>query len=207
MIRGNQNCYPNFRSLNSPKKSSGPRLWELLRHSLCPSAEPSTQHWISVVVPCPPPHFTPTIWLLPGDDGPRLIDIDQEAIQQWHKHVTHIRYNHHLWLGQWALHIVEVEHLIIGDKANSDCWLFCPALPAERDIVTQTCHLLHQPTLWHQDSCAELSQQPTPAPPPQPSSSTGSRSTLAPNSHLGKKSNSDLSSSQRSLTRPLLTAL
>lgn len=56
--------------------------------------------------------------ILLGDDGSRLLVVDEEAIEQRDKHLSRVRDHHHLGLGQSALHVVEVEDLVVGDKAH-----------------------------------------------------------------------------------------
>jgi len=54
------------------------------------------------------------------DDRPRLLEVDEESIEKRYKHLSHIRDNHHLRLGQSTLHIIEVQDLVVGDKAHFD---------------------------------------------------------------------------------------
>ncbi|KAL0187763.1 hypothetical protein M9458_014862, partial [Cirrhinus mrigala] len=49
-----------------------------------------------------------------------LLEVDEESIEKWYKHLSHIRDHHHLRLGQSALHIIEVQDLIIRDKTHFD---------------------------------------------------------------------------------------
>lgn len=56
--------------------------------------------------------------VLLGDDGLGLLVADEEAVEQRHKHLGRVGDHHHLRLGQSALHVVEVEDLVVGDKAD-----------------------------------------------------------------------------------------
>ena len=54
------------------------------------------------------------------DDGSRLCVADEEAVQEGHEHLSRVRDHHHLGLGQGALHVVEMEDLVVGDEAHLD---------------------------------------------------------------------------------------
>ncbi len=72
------------------------------------------------------------------DDSSRLLEVDEESVEKWYKHLSHIRHHHHLRLGQSALHIIEVQDLIIGDKTHSDSRSLCSLLSSKHTVHKKT---------------------------------------------------------------------
>lgn len=54
----------------------------------------------------------------------------EEAVEQGHEHLRGVRHHHHLRLGQGALHVVEVEDLVVGDETHFHGGAVCALLPA-----------------------------------------------------------------------------
>lgn len=78
------------------------------------------------------PSGTPALLL--GDDGPGLLVADQEAVLQRDEHLRRVRHHHHLRLRQGALHVVEVEDLVVGDEAHLDGGSVRAVLPGEAHV-------------------------------------------------------------------------
>lgn len=75
-------------------------------------------------------------WLLLVDDGSGVLVVDEEAVEQRDEHLSCVWHHHHLRLGQSALHVVEVKHLVVGDKAHLDGRALRIFLPGEKKTKT-----------------------------------------------------------------------
>ena len=49
-----------------------------------------------------------------------LLIVDEEPVQQRDEDLADVGHHHHLWLGQAALDVEEMQNFVIGDKADTN---------------------------------------------------------------------------------------
>ena len=60
---------------------------------------------------------------------------DEEPVHHWHEYILYITNDHHLWLNEWWLDIVKVQHICVGDETDANIWLLGTSLPVRRKYI------------------------------------------------------------------------
>lgn len=163
-------------STGSPRRQARhPHLRNLVERRVLPSGPP-VQPGRRVQTPSPSPWFLQTspvsgpanwrerehesVHVCPGHGAaatpadpplynqPALFDVNQEAVQERDEHVRHVGDHQHLRLRQAGLHVVEVQHLVVGDEAHPDRRVRLGVLPEptkEDTVSLRFCRFSRRP--------------------------------------------------------------